>query len=251
MELKLLDVDRSNFSDDISIAQTEKSGLSISAPSINDVSQIQLQPHLATPGSASASGPSSLHVLPNAMNDIELQQFLEFIKRQLKQLASAISNTILQISQSVLNLTKASINISEAIEMTIQVISGQKYINYLPPNQLNTINSLGLRKLVKNILYLLDNLLLGDVYDKSKALVLKNLHDLFLSLKLITSNSTELSNYITKMSPKLFAIGSTPQDFPNHDKITKIMSTLLSKDKQELFSDRSPDVRINEYESVY
>lgn len=173
--------------------------------------------------------------------DKELKILLnDFIKQQLRCLSNSITNTIIQISQSVLSLTKASITISENILSIYKIIKNNKYISLLSRNQFNTINSVGLRKIIKNILHLLDNLLIDNVYNKSKALVLKNLHDLFVLIKVIPKNSNELINFNTHMSPKIFPIDLNVQKFPNFDNIDLILNKLLLKEKEnhKLFSDQ-------------
>ncbi|ODV87613.1 hypothetical protein CANARDRAFT_26990 [[Candida] arabinofermentans NRRL YB-2248] len=175
-------------------------------------------------------------------NDLILQQLVDYIERQLKLLSTTMSNTLIQVSQSVLNLTKASINISDSLRSTMQTISKKKDLRYLPAFYFNTVSSVGLRKLIKNVLYLIDNLLLNEVYDNSKAMVLKNLYDLLSTLKLIDlndSNGLELGNYISIMSPSLFPIGSTLKEFPSQSKITKIMESLVAKSKEKLFVDQN------------
>lgn len=219
---------RSNISDDVSIANTENS-----IPSGNydrESGHVSLSNSLGT-------------VQATQSTDLSLNYFNEFVKRQLRQLSNSISNILIQVAQSVLSLTKASIGISDCIILAIQNISQHKYISYCQPNAFTTSNTIGLRRLVKNILHLLDNVLLGDVYDKSKAFIIKHLYDLFVLLKVINKPPTgELTNFINYLTPKLFAFGSTAytsgEDSPTVEMVEKIMNSLLSKDKQQLFSDQ-------------
>lgn len=166
-------------------------------------------------------------------------QLNEYIKAQLKILASSIDNVIIQIYQSVLNLTKATVMISESMEMIILKISNAKNIGMLPRKQFDTINTIGLRKLIKNILLLVDSLLTGNVYNKSKSLILKNLHDLFVLIRVLPKGTPDLSNFVTKMSPKNFAIGATAKDPPNISKVGFIMDRILSRDTRQFFSDQN------------
>jgi hypothetical protein len=205
---------KSNYSDDIPLSLTEKSNQSSSNENNLNMSK-----------------------LSNNENDL-LLQLQDFIKGQLRILANSISNIMIQISQSVLNLTKASIKITESMDHIYKVIKSTKYLNLLIPNQLTTSNSVGLKKLVKNILHLLDNLLIGTVYNKSKALIVKNLHDLFVLIKVIPNNTLELTNFVTEMSPEIFPIGSSNQEIANIEKVDYLMKSLLSKDKGNLFSDQ-------------
>ena len=215
---------RSNLSDDISLCPTEKSNASIQGTS------------------ASTDNGSSTNISrsqSSSISDNELRlQLVEFIKGQLRNLSNSVSNIIIQISQSVLNLTKASITISESILLTHKVINNSRYIGLLTPSQFDTINSIGLRRLIKNILHLLDNLLIGDVYNKSKSSVIKRLHDLFLLIKILPNKVPELTNFISYMAPTTFPIDSNVANFPNVEKVDHIMSSLLSKSKESLFSDQ-------------
>ncbi|GME80569.1 unnamed protein product [Ambrosiozyma monospora] len=181
----------------------------------------------------------SLESSGNPLSDHELAQLKEFIHRHLKILSTSIDNILIQVSQSVLNLTKASINISESIKNANKSISAHKYIQLLPSYSISTVSCFGLRSLIKNILYLIDNLLVSNVYDNSKALVLRNLHDLLLKIKLVEPSSTYgIENYVSLMSPRLFPIGATYADFPEQDKIPKVMSILIGKSKEALLSDQ-------------
>lgn len=203
---------KSNFSDDVSICPTEKSNISLqkSSNSFNDnISENELK-----------------------------YQLDEYVKSQLRLLASSIGNILFQISQSVLNLTKASITISENINSTYKIIKNNKYLSLLASDQFDTINSIGLRRIIKSILHLFDNLLIGDVYNKSKASVIKNLYDLFYLIKIIPNKANELTNFITYMKPTIFPIDLNASNFPNVEKADQIMTSLLSKGKESLFSDQ-------------
>lgn len=215
---------RSNFSDDISICPTEKSNASIqgSSNSIDNSSSVNM---------------NKSHSSSISESELRLQ-LSEFIKCQLRNLSNSVSSIIVQISQSVLNLTKASITISESINLTYKMIKNNKYTSLLLPNQFDTINSVGLRRLIKNILHLLDNLLIGDVYNKSKSSVIKSLHDLFLLIKIIPNRVPDLTNFISYMSPTTFPIDQNVANFPNVEKVDHIMSSLLAKGKESLFSDQ-------------
>ncbi|ODQ48411.1 hypothetical protein PICMEDRAFT_70048 [Pichia membranifaciens NRRL Y-2026] len=215
---------RSNLSDDVSLCPTEKSNISTQGTfaNIDNGSNTNLNR-----SQSSSISESELRV-----------QLVEFIKSQLRNLANSVSNIIIQVSQSVLNLTKASITINESIILTHKMIKSNKYISLLASNQFDTINSVGLRRLIKNILHLLDNLLIGDVYNKSKSSVIKRLHDLFLLIKIIPTKAPELTNFISYMAPTMFPIDSNVLNFPNVEKVDQIMSSLLSKGKENLFSDQ-------------
>lgn len=173
-----------------------------------------------------------------ASNTLSLDEneITEFIKNQLKILSGALYNIVYQISQSVINLTKASISITELMINTCTVIRSNRNLYNLTENQFNTINCIGLRKLIKNILHIVDNLLNVDVYNKSKALIIKNLYDLLVLIKVIPNKYDEITNFIAEMSPKLYPIGSTKKDVPHLDKVNKLMNTFL--DKSELLSDQ-------------
>ncbi|GME79892.1 unnamed protein product [[Candida] boidinii] len=129
---------------------------------------------------------SSISSVPS---DKDLIFLVEMIEKQLKFLSSTISNISLQLSQSVLNLTKASIMISDSINTTINNISNNPtfttWNSFLPYGVFNTVSSDGLRILIKNILHFIDNLLLGEVYENSKSLVLKKFHDLCVLIKIM------------------------------------------------------------------
>lgn len=160
----------------------------------------------------------------------------EFIKQQLKILSGLITNILIQISQSVINLTRASISITELMIKTCDGIKGHKSINMLLPNQFNTSNCDGLHNVIKNILHILDNSLNVDVYNKSKALILKNLYDLFALIKVVPNEYEEITNFIADMSPKVYPVGSTLKDMPHLEKANRIMNNLM--EKSNLLSDQ-------------
>ncbi|VEU23677.1 DEKNAAC104934 [Brettanomyces naardenensis] len=175
------------------------------------------------------------------INDYEKQQLKEFISRQLKQLSIAMANILIQVSQSVLNLTKASISVSECIKNTTRIISLNDSLPLLEPYQFSTMSSVGLRRVIKYVLFVMDNLLTDEVYNNSKSLTLKSLYDLFITLKLIEPSPADVSgitSYLSIMSPQLFPIGSTVQDFQDQEKVNRIMESMTSKPKQKLFSDQ-------------
>ncbi|GME69728.1 unnamed protein product [[Candida] boidinii] len=187
---------------------------------------------------------SSVGSIPS---DKDLNFLIEMIEKQLKFLSATISNISLQISQSVLNLTKASIMISDSINSTINNISNNPnfstWNSFIPYGVFNTVSSDGLRILIKNILHLIDNLLLGEVYDNSKSLVLKKLHDLCVLIKImnpVNHSDQGITNYVTLLSPQLFPIGSTFKPFHNQEKIKSIMTLLLNK-----FNDDTNEVAEN------
>lgn len=168
-------------------------------------------------------------------------ELLEFIKWKLNQLANSILNVIIQVSQSVLNLTKASINIGDLIRLTKESIYQYRFLNLLLPNQITTTNSIGLRKIIKSMLHLLDNLLVGEVYDKSRSIILKNFYDLLNLLKLIEKPITgEMTNFSMFLIPKNFPIGSNgiskDIESPNLKIVHSIMNSILLKN--DLFSDQ-------------
>lgn len=187
---------------------------------------------------------SSISSVPS---DKDLNFLVEMIEKQLKFLSSTISNISLQLSQSVLNLTKASIMISDSINTTINNISNNPTVttwnSFLPYGVFNTVSSDGLRILIKNILHFIDNLLLGEVYDNSKSLVLKKFYDLCVLIKImnpVNHSDQGITNYVTLLSPQLFPIGSTFKPFHNQEKIKSIMTLLLNK-----FNDDTSDVAEN------
>jgi hypothetical protein len=167
-------------------------------------------------------------------------QLNEFIKSQLRSLSSTIAHIIMQISQSVYNLTKASIKITESIESTLITIKSHKYLPLILKDQFTTISSIGLRRLVKHTLNLFDNILIGSAYDKSKALIMKNMYELFTAIKALPDNQPELTNFITYMSPTTFPIDHDANKFQEIEKVDHIMNTLLMKDKDKnrLLSDQ-------------
>lgn len=167
-------------------------------------------------------------------------QLNEFIKTQLRILANSINNSMIQISQSVLNLTKASIKISDSMESVYRTIKNLKYLHLLKADQFNTSNSVELRKLIKNILHLLDNLLIDNVYNKSKALIIKNLYDLFVLIKVIPNDKIALTNFITEFSPTIFPISNNSNDEENSniEKVNYLMNNLLLKDNENMFRDQ-------------
>lgn len=208
---------RSNYSDDISICPTEKSASSnqISTPSLNT---------------------ENVNFSKSLIQDSDLKtQLNEFIINQLRILSNSISNIMIEISQSVLNLTKASIKITESINYACKIVQSNKYISLLSENQFTTNNCFPLRKLIKNILYLLDNLLIGDVFNKSKALIVKSLHDVFVLIKMLPSGTPQITNFISSMSPKMFPI---TQNTYNVEKVDHIMSNILWKEKERIISDQ-------------
>lgn len=222
---------KSNFSDDVSICPTEKS---------TSTSQPGYSPSGGTSDTFSMNyGPNKNRSLSSSADNNELRaQLNEFIKSQLRSLSNSIGNILFKLSQSVLNLTKASMNISENIASTIKIIKNNKYINLLPSNQFNTVNSIGLRRIIKSILHLFDNLLIGDVYNKSKASVIKNLHDLLVTIKLIPNQAQELIDFVTYMAPTIFPIDQNVANFPNVEKVDHIMTNLMNKGNASLFSDQ-------------
>lgn len=190
---------------------------------------------------AAVKSNSSKHVAA-ALSIYEHRRLREFIQRQLKQLSIAISNVMLQISQSVLNLTKASINLSTCIDKTTRTIQANELLPFLSPYEFSTTTSVGLRRIIKYVLFLIDNLLTDQVYNSSKSLVLKSLYGLLLKLKLFEPSPADnngIESYIAKMSPQFFAIGATINSFPQEREVDNIMKSLLSKSKQKLFSDQN------------
>ncbi|KAH3661956.1 hypothetical protein OGAPHI_006135 [Ogataea philodendri] len=174
----------------------------------------------------------------NAASEIDQTQLVEVLEKHLRALAVSTSNTLMQVSQSVLNLTKASIAISESIESTSSTISKLQYLQYLAPFQFSTSSSPGLHKLIKNVLFLIDNHLLSEVYDSSKSLLSKNLYDLLGLLKVVEFPSRDLENFATVMTPNIFPIGSTNLPLALQAKIGRIMQMLVQKSKELSLSDQ-------------
>ncbi|CDK24783.1 unnamed protein product [Kuraishia capsulata CBS 1993] len=176
-----------------------------------------------------ASAHSSLNEGPSP----ELLQMLEYVEKQLRHLSLSISNTLLQVSQSVMNLTKAAVAVSESIKSTIAVLSAKTQMNkvmakLLLPGQLTTVNSPNLRRLIKNMLFLVDHLLVGNVYQRSKVLILSSLHDLLLKLKL-ADPASDVTDYSNILQPTLFPLGATTAPFPNEGQTALIMDSLVTK----------------------
>lgn len=168
-------------------------------------------------------------------------EVLEFIKWRLNHLSNSMSNIIIRISQSVLNLTKASISIGDLIQFTRNTISQHRSLQLLSPHLITTTNSIGLRKVIKYMLHLLDNILIGEVYDKSRAIILKNFYDLLDTLKLIEKPVTgEMTNFATFLAPKIFPIGSNgisqDSESPNLKIVNSIMNSIIQKNN--LFDDQ-------------
>lgn len=167
-----------------------------------------------------------------------LNQMNEFIKSQLRNLSYSMTNIMIQISQSVINLTKASIMITECMNSIYRTIKSYKNIDILEWDQFNTINSIGLRRIIKMCLNLIDNLLVGDVYNKSKSLILKHLYDLLKLIKIVPNESHSLTNFITFMSPKVFPIDFNISKLASFDKVDNIMNKILSKEDNSIFEDQ-------------
>lgn len=168
-------------------------------------------------------------------------ELAEFIRWKLNQLSNSMTAVMVQVSQSVLNFTRASISIGDLIQSTSGAISQHKFLHLLLPHQVTTSNSIGLRKVIKLMLHLLDNVLVGDVYDKSRSIVLKSFFELLQLLKLVEMPATgELTNFSTFLSPKLFPIGANPMsadmDCPNLKVVNSIMNSIILK--KDLFSDQ-------------
>ncbi|TID29956.1 hypothetical protein CANINC_001467 [Pichia inconspicua] len=164
--------------------------------------------------------------IPVSLDENEIN---EFIKNQLKLLSGGVQNIIYQLSQCVINLTKASINITELIINTITTIKSHRSLNQLGDNQFNTTNCVGLKNLIKCILHILDNLLNVEVYNKSKSLIIKTMYDLFVLIKVISNKYGEITNFISEMSPKLFPITNLDKDTTQIEKVNLIMTSLLNK----------------------
>lgn len=174
----------------------------------------------------------------NTSNSISIDdnEINDFIKNQLKLLSGGIQNTVYQLSQSVINLTKASINITELMINTCTVIRSHRSLSNLGENQFSTTNCVGLRKLIKCILHILDNLLNVEVYNKSKSLIVKSMYDLFVLIKVIPNKYGEITNFTAEMSPRLFPISNVSKEAPQLEKVNRIMNSFL--EKSEFLSDQ-------------
>lgn len=165
----------------------------------------------------------------------------EFILRKLKLLSLAVSNIMIQVVQSVVNLTKASISISECITRTTDTIANSDLLVHLKPYQFSTSSSAGLRRLIKYVLMLVDNLLVDKAYDSSKSLVLKSLYKLFVKLKLVECSNADINgiqSYESLMAPEFFPIGLTVQNSSRQQEVDDIFTALMSKSRQKMFSDQ-------------
>lgn len=184
--------------------------------------------------------PVALERTNTPSQDYETQQMLEYIQRQLTQLAHVVLNTLSEVSQSVVNLTKASIRISEAFDNTTRAIRSNCMLTKLLPYQFSTVSSSGLRRLVKYVLHISDNLLVEEAYGNSRSIVLGSFHRLMVTLKLIEENGSEaggIRSYGSLMAASFYPIGATVDDFPDQDRVNRIFESLLSK-PQQLFSDQ-------------
>ncbi|KAG7883920.1 hypothetical protein KL938_002505 [Ogataea parapolymorpha] len=185
-----------------------------------------------------AGGTNRNTTLPTQVLEKDIDLLEGALEKQLRTLAQTVSNTLMRVSQSVLNLTKASIEISESIKQTTTAIAKLDYLAFLPPYHFSTASSPGLAQLIKNVLFLVDNLLVIEVYDNSKALVLKNLHDLLVQLKTVQKPPQELENYVALMAPQNFPVGSSSRPLESEQKIGRMMQLLVKKSKDNLLSDQ-------------
>ncbi len=179
-------------------------------------------------------------VVPTA-EEYEEKLLKEFVLRNLKLLSLAVSNIMIQVVQSVLNLTKASINISECITRTTETIASNDLLVNLKPYQFSTTSSAGLRRLIKYVLMLVDNLLTDKAYNSSKSLVLKSLYKLLVKLKLVECSNADINgiqSYVSLMAPEFFPIGPIVQNSPRLQEVDDIFTALVSKSKQTMFSDQ-------------
>ncbi|QPG73029.1 hypothetical protein FOA43_000333 [Brettanomyces nanus] len=224
-----------------SSTQRKRSDLAADDPHSTKIDRERLSSANDAGGNSSIASSHSAGAVTSQITEYELQKLIEFVLKQLKQLSIAVSNVMIQVSQSVINLTKASITISENIEKTTQTMSANEFLPYLPAYQFSTISSVGLRRLIKYVLFLIDNIITEDVYNNSKSLVLTSLYKLLLRLKLIEpspADASGINSCLSLLSPEFFPIGATIQDFPDQDKVAKIMQSMTSKPKRELFSDQ-------------
>lgn len=172
--------------------------------------------------------------------DVNLDQVMQKVDKELKSLLMELNNIILQINQSILNLTKSSIKVNEIIKLLIKNMQTKKLIDKIPKDAITTFNNQSFRKIVKVILYLIDNLLTDEVYTNSRVLVLKSFNDLLIALNLVSSSDpNDLINYNSMLQPKLFTIGATSEAFPNENKIELIINSLLTKLNKILDQDGS------------
>lgn len=205
-------------------------GRTTTRPSIHSMDD-QAGLHLLEKTSSLASNHSNNHET----------EIVDFVKWKLNHLSNSMSNVIIQVSQSVLSLTKASINIADLILTTKEGIAQHRFVCHLTPNQITTTNSIGLRKVVKIMLHLLDNVLTGDVYNKSKAIILKQFYDLLNLLKLVERPITgELTNFQTFLRPKIFPLGSNGLSQDPECQGLKIVNSIMNSIilKNDLFSDQ-------------
>jgi len=202
---------RLTMSEEISLCPTEHSNTSHQASSLDSFQT----------GSGLFKSAASSQI-PKTENQIKYQ-LNEFIKGHLKNLANSITNTIILILQSVLGLTKASITISEHISLTYKTIKNNKYISYLLPQQFNTINSVGLRRIIKNIMHLLDNILLESVF-KNRYIWLSRHGESQYNLEGKIGGDAHLSERGNKYAQKLVDLAN--KYIPNHDKLEVWTSTL-------------------------
>ncbi|ANZ76236.1 BA75_02447T0 [Komagataella pastoris] len=156
----------------------------------------------------------------NAPGSLTTDELIEMIEKQLRILASNLLSVVLQINQSIINCTRASLMIIEYIDSTIAQIGRNERLKFFPPRQICTIESLGLRKFVKSILLLVDVILRDEVYRHSRSLILSKSQELLVKLKLTNSK---------QLIPCLFSIGCTSQPLPNQDKINMIMEQLANE----------------------
>ncbi|ODV95965.1 hypothetical protein PACTADRAFT_16143 [Pachysolen tannophilus NRRL Y-2460] len=233
---------RSN-DEDISALPASISTLSIQSQRIPSSS-------LSSPTSSSSAQMTTTQGNINTVDEASLNTIVEKVEKQLKILSVELNNIILQINQSILNFTKSSIMVGDLIQNTVNSLSSPNLKNGLkiiPFNHITTTNSPSLRKIVKIILYIIDNLLNQDVYNNSRALILKSFNELLIKLKLVNQNFSgtynnnnnninDIVNYNALLAPKLFSIGSTTRPFPNENKVQSIMNTLLEK-----FNGNSPN----------
>lgn len=169
----------------------------------------------------------------------ERQITADIIEKELRILNDNLVTVIDDIHQNVVNISRATIQVSEFFKKFLPLVPGQKI-----PYKVKVSKNSSLRSIIKVVLHFNDNLLSSEVYQTSKAILISKFVDFLRKLNIDISdndedNPFEVGNINSNISLpkatlptlKIYAMDNTCL-LPNKENLFKIIEKICEIDSK-------------------